>query len=580
MRQLALAALVLLAGCDLFGSDDPDPTPDAGVPAADAGHDRLDPVPARSTAYRPTALTPDVPADVQGVGIARTGTIAGQVDQREESFVFDAFNYFAWESFVALGWPATSALDGTPDRSKTIGDPQYRGAAVWETYMNAQNLFPRDGSAPPAWGPQDLDTPGRLPAACERLLAEPATQATLQNAGWVKLVARGRKVASDGLVNEIAQAGAPMGEGLVDQNGNQVRYEIAVNRAEYEYIAAGLYERDAYCSAKKAGGIDLPDGSMEIKAAWKVLAADDCTAPAGSERYHTRCSVVYTQPVLHKDGTVLYPETCDVALLGLIGMHLVQRVASTPQSTWATFEHVDNVPASMAEQVMPTGNGSYSLFKDDPACVDLSAAGCSPNVYPPADLVDIGDGKRAPRPCPLIDPSQAGTSTSACEPVQVWRDHNGFRLLGFREVNDTMHGLLRAAHTNSVWQNYVLVGTQWATQPFTAELDVVGPGSGPYQFDMGTSTYRMKTDDIPAFVPPHLVNTTMETYMQQVAGPNPPPAPQPGDVNQYPTNNGDLFPRVGGCMECHQYGDDWSFIWAAGFGDQALQSGQPVAACP
>ena len=47
-------------------------------------------------------------------------------------------NAFAWQSFVALNWPALAGSRGSPDPDKIIGQP---GAVVWETWKTPGEIF-------------------------------------------------------------------------------------------------------------------------------------------------------------------------------------------------------------------------------------------------------------------------------------------------------------------------------------------------------------------------------------------------------------------------------------------------------
>src|SRR5262245_43264375 len=55
---------------------------------------------------------------------------------------------FAWQSFVALNWPALAGSRGVADPNKIIGEP---GPVVWETWKAPEEIFYPDGRKPPGW---------------------------------------------------------------------------------------------------------------------------------------------------------------------------------------------------------------------------------------------------------------------------------------------------------------------------------------------------------------------------------------------------------------------------------------------
>jgi len=115
-----IVAVVMLAACDRPASNGAG-TPPAGTPEL--------------------ALSPTPPADIP--------PNASQADAV----------LYAWQSFVALNWPALSGRRGVPDPAKVIGQP---GGVVWHTWKTPDEIFYPDGQAPPPWNQYG----GQLPPQC------------------------------------------------------------------------------------------------------------------------------------------------------------------------------------------------------------------------------------------------------------------------------------------------------------------------------------------------------------------------------------------------------------------------------
>lgn len=129
---------------------------------------------------------------------------------------------------------------------------------------------------------------------------------------------------------------------LVDQNGRFAHYSVLVNQREYDYVrCCELYRGDCF---NQMGGVNvnpaapsqikLPDGSLELKLAWRALEKED------PSRYLT----VQGEVQVFSPDDPSQPVKTRPALLGLVGMHIVHWTAQNPGGVWATFEHVDNAP--------------------------------------------------------------------------------------------------------------------------------------------------------------------------------------------------------------------------------------------
>ena len=85
------------------------------------------------------------------------------------------FDYFSWQSFIALNWPASASSRGTPDQpnnpsvflSAAAGTP-----VVWGTYKDSFDLFGQKDQRPSSWdSPSSPITPcSNVPAGQKVLM--------------------------------------------------------------------------------------------------------------------------------------------------------------------------------------------------------------------------------------------------------------------------------------------------------------------------------------------------------------------------------------------------------------------------
>lgn len=293
-----------------------------------------------------------------------------------------AFSCLAWQSFIYLNWPAKAP--GEPDPGARFGRP---GATVWETYKRHDEVFLPRAAAPLPWGVPDRSRGGPRPLT---------------------------------LTHQTD------GETLVDRAGLPVYYEMLINRDEFSYITANrLYDAAAQLQVARRDGIVLPAGpsaaygpvgTIEIKAAWKVLSpAELAQSP---RRFHTAEAVL---------------ENGASATVGLVGFHLNQRVTGFTQGLWASFLQIDSAPLAGAEE---TGR-VYSFY--DAACLH-----CAVNAR--------------------TEPPQS-TQVEQVFPVAP----------SARAINEFVRAMIRSADPASPWQFYELLGVQWPQYAFGLPAPVPNP---------------------------------------------------------------------------------------------------------
>jgi len=372
------------------------------------------------------AVSPDLPADV--------------ADATGGGAPFPEFDDFSWRSFIALNWPAgTSAANrGQPDTSRSFGDAS--GPRVWTTWKSRLEIFqPPDAAvqpvAPAAW--QSFD--GKNPCG-------PAVSSEVQTLS---------AFSAFGDFNQADFSMTALSNPLVAQNRTYLRYDVRVNETQFNsivghkwYIESNLPTRD--------NPVPFANGSVEVKAAWRLLTAAD--TPEVRARYY----VLNGAMVFDVESATCKPQ--DVALVGL---HIVSKTPSRPQWIWSSFEHVDNVPGVTDEPAPPAG---ISRSLNDAARPQALDPGVAPLALSAANP-------------PAIDP----------DPMQVVRQMP--IEASTMQTNRAYWALPEIKGT--VWENYMLVMTQWPT-----DMLPEGPTNSGSPFpDSGTN----------------LANTTMETYFQQDA---------------------------------------------------------------
>lgn len=316
-----------------------------------------------------------------------------------------AADSFSWRSFIAMNWPANPNTCG-PDTTKSILSST--GPVVWETYLSSDQIFVSPGNQPAAWcATGNANSLQHVPA---------------------KVLELGRTTGVNRFIHFTSksspQQGIDQASGgpLVDQNGRFARYEKRVNHDEYNYIIGdtlwSVSGQKKFAAADST--VNFPSGtsaygtvgSMEFKAAWKVMGpGDDPT------KFYTIQAIVYN------DASGEPSPGPNPVTLGLVGLHIAHKTPTQQNWVWSTFEHVDNL--------------TKSFF--NPACDT-----CTPNKPIPAK--------------PGVDIIELDTTTGlpAHPPTQVTR-LNATEDPFVDSINIYFQNLL----AGSVWANYELISTQW-----------------------------------------------------------------------------------------------------------------------
>ena len=368
---------------------------------------------------------------------------------------------------------------GLPDESKRLEKvgQKLSDPTVFETYKADWETFQRKGNTavPPSdWNSRDA------------LLTSANGPCAMAGPGDFLLA----PVSKYGSNNNIKQFGLGVGTAtvLVAQNGKYVRYLAAYNEKLFNHIRGNEGDRSSqlflYDNVHDKM-ITFPDNSIAVKSSWI-----DMTNIPHSERFHRRVAWL-------EDPN---SNTCTKTVVGLVGLHIVQKTRTKREWIWATFEHVDNVP--------PTGYVRPSVPSKPTRTFTFHDGTNAPMPSMPPDAYFFDAANSAGSPPPRVN---IGRLLPINSDTDVTRNT--------AETNVLWQTALRAQ--NSVWQYYQLVMTQWPG----ANFDPPGTSAAP-----GLTTPGLP-DNHSAFS-----NTTMETWPQR-------------DIHR-------------GCMSCHDIVHDNDFVWS------------------
>jgi hypothetical protein len=329
------------------------------------------------------------------------------------------FDHFAWKDFIALNWPADETLRGRPHPTKKFGDTSV--PTVWGSWKSVGELFPHDPvkNPPTPWDSFEAVLAVRRVGKDRKSELVPL-KGLAADAGKHKVLTQVSKL------EDINQAGTPDPEfPLVAQNKTFVRYEIRVNRLQYDFARDHkLYLRKTLDDLQAP--LEFPDQSISVKAAWRELPPDK---QVRDRFYNVSAKVVDWK----EDGTPVLQDR----VMGLVGLHIVHRTPKRKNWIWTTFEHVDNTELGPGGISPPSFNSK-----------DEGMAWGTPGTNSPPPNIPVG------KPIP-----------NDAKPVEVARKTDVAATT--KEVNKAYQNHPQIKET--VWRNYRLVATQWP-QP---------PGDGP-----------------------------------------------------------------------------------------------------
>jgi len=334
-----------------------------------------------ATAQTPSRVSPALPVDVK---------IPPNFPSTENPIEF--FDDYSWRTFIALNWPAESDKRGVADPNKDFGESAER--VVWQTWKADHETFLDNGVKPKLWEEADAG-----------LMIKHYNQAGMRGE------ARGS---------------------LSDANGKYVRYEVRLNKVEFEDIRTRELYLRKNLPKQGAPTLTFPIGSIELKAAWKEFTPTELTNDAMMRRFYTS-----KMEIVDPDGSAR------TATLGLIGFHIVHRTPTRREWIWSTFEHIDNV------------SGSQSVLHGVPSPAPAN------RLLPKVDSANPPQANPTPVPVRRLK----GVHPSTQETNQLYRNLKGVK--------------------GTVWENYELIATQWPTTPAATEQEFIKNFEGSYPAGAG-----------------------------------------------------------------------------------------------
>ena len=324
-----------------------------------------------------------------------------------DSFCQRPFDWFSWQTFVALNWPADSEGNPLPGNIGSAPD----APRVWDAYFNLDEVF----------------NPGYTKSG------ELRTFTSITKAVHFK-----------GMIDDI-EAATPYP--VIDRNLNFALFEVRVNDVEKNYIQGN--DLTTYCGQKKfEGRINFPEGfypdsigAIEIKAGWRVLlpGVDDFS------RYHVQKAIVEVPA----SGVVGGKKILDTVQVGLVALHIFRQVKTEPNGgVWTSFEQVDDAPtcpAGKCPQDIPAGKYSFhnADFPTDTMLNVPPDQGEDPS-YLWSQAKDKNNPQYARR---YATYGKYGTQVGRIHPVE--------------SSTQTINKMWQQKLKGTVWENYKLIASQW-----------------------------------------------------------------------------------------------------------------------
>lgn len=241
---------------------------------------------------------------------------------------------------------------------------------------------------------------------------------------------------------------------LVDENGRAVYTSMMINKTYRDFVVSNKLNVPSELR-KFDDKTNFPEGSMSMKASWKIIPKGQA-APKGA---YTRLATIYD--VVEVGGNLttsdVYTDpakqTTRKETVALVGFHIAVVVKDHPEFIWATFEHNDNAPNYILKnQTVGTGVPSSE----------------SKTFYKAGTKVENGNvsnlgGLKVDPVTQVISGIYIDDATT-----QVYRryQYGG----GNKENQDNIEALNTQIHlttdSNEMWQsNYSEVGAVWFNTP-------------------------------------------------------------------------------------------------------------------
>jgi hypothetical protein len=352
---------------------------------------------------------------------------------------------YSWLTFVALNWPHQKGGCAADTGSSITKDPSN---PTWQTWIHSDQVFKTKG-APDDWcggsgmlqGDQAAlqKRVSSLPAKVQKLaMAHPEVGLYLvHTAKSEELTESTKLLGATAMPDRMKQILQSTDLPIVDQNGRYARFQISMNEDEYNFIKSNMLY--TVSGQQKFGNVTFPGsnaqqqqmGVMELKAAWKILGAND-----DPSHFFTQWAIVYN------DNTGEPSPGPNPVQVGLVGLHILHKAQYQASWAWSTFEQVDNTTKNFFNQNCQAPNPN----PDNHCVVD------QPTAQKDAPELDA-NGK------PLQFPTQIQQKPYIQRTNTAYSTH--------------FQGLL----AGTPWQYYELVSTQWSSGSTGAQPQFLGAPS-------------------------------------------------------------------------------------------------------
>lgn len=539
------------------------------------------------------------------------------------------FDFFAWNSFIALSWPAldpdtNNGQRGFPNvKGTSFVDAKCDDLAVWETYKEKREVFnhPKVKPGPGSWN--GALNYGTLRSASEFPELPPASGRVLHASAKFNTFDETVQVASEALEKTLGNGqpnpihGRPVAPRVwrgTPASDNAIVYEVKVNYdffnyvTDHEFYVADVAEEKNVNTdtAAAKGEIALPYrtsaasgprgqkpssghetvvgySSKTVADTFKKVQPTGNQVPPLTGAVHLKAAWIRLTPqevksgkyhvaeanyyVTEKDSTGEYVPVAKSDSFGLVGLHIIQRIHTGAASDEeANLEGGTFVFATFEHVGNDTAGFTYANFYSAPPLPNTPKQGFYPDVFN-----QQGKGKQAPydvkrRYQPITNPHRKDPTA-----------------LGTKEVNDFVHAAIRARNPNSVWLNYRLIGTQFRAISVT-DRPVGKPRYAVNQYDptgIGQPAYLanlvIETNDGLQFfqgLPPTQFPPVIPKYVGAGIANNPSDSAFARDFHN--TAFGRSPFNMGGCMGCHGVaqtkGYSFSFVLLGGYKGAATDS--------
>ncbi len=500
-----------------------------------------------------TVTAPQIPGDLY-----RTNDTVGHVQAAK----------FAWLEFIALVSPVKFSAQPSPSPSPVRGVPgnsfsSVNGGSnstyplVWETYQHRSELFPSNGSSG-VTRPQPWDNSPKYVYSAPSPTYPAGVEALFNN------LDEGSQIFQNNLFYpNLANPTQPPYE---------VLFEAKANQWESQYV------NDSYPLPTSA---NLPEGSIEIKAAWRPVASID---KSQLYRYHIANVITY-------GGTMEQP-VAQSGQYALIALHIIHKTKNYPSFIFATFEQVDAYMNQATNPATPTEVYFQTIY---PGLDQPPPATPTPLPTPQGYqygayyfAVDPG-GYSAPgtQPSPLPNPSTFTVTTNPTRVFDVnkplaWPNGNEYKSpngTGFypEPLKVTSAPPLAAPIQTKVTLpptgNDDVAGVNKQVRDLISSLNLGNDFVWQYYQLTGVQAIPTSDETTKDYYLANIVVESSQAGIQLFRGglsPNPSFEPEPNIRNKINVNDsasGQSY-SMGGCMGCHgaaqKQGGDFSFLLSTG----------------